>query len=35
MRHRDYVSDGMEILKWPPLGDARKVYEALGEVRVG
>jgi hypothetical protein len=35
MRHPDYVSDGMEILKWPPLGDARKVYEAMAEVRTG
>jgi hypothetical protein len=35
MRHPDYVSDGMEILKWPLLGDARKIYEAMAEVRTG
>ena len=35
MRHPEYVSDGMEILKWPLLGDARKVYEAMSEVRAG
>ncbi len=35
MRHPDYVADGMEILKWPPLGDVRKVYEAMAEVRAG
>jgi hypothetical protein len=29
------VSDGMEILKWPALGDARKIYEAMAEVRAG
>jgi aryl-alcohol dehydrogenase-like predicted oxidoreductase len=35
MRHPDYVSDGLEILKWAPLGDARKAYDAMSEVRVG
>ena len=35
MRHPDYVSDGLEILKWPPLGDVRKIYEAMREVRAG
>jgi hypothetical protein len=35
MRHPDYVSDGMEILKWPLLGDVRKIYEAMAEVRTG
>ncbi len=29
MRHPDYVSDGLEVLRWPPLGDARAVYEAM------
>ena len=35
MRHPDYVSDGMEILKWAPLGDSRKIYDAMAEVRAG
>jgi hypothetical protein len=34
MRDSDYVSDGLEILKWAPLGDAHKAYQAMGEVRV-
>jgi len=33
MRHPDYVSDALEVMKWPPLGQARAVYEALAEVR--
>jgi hypothetical protein len=33
MRHPDYVSDGLEVLAWPPLADVRKVYGAMGEVR--
>jgi len=33
MRHPDYVSDGLEVLKWPPLGDVRKIYEATRSVR--
>jgi hypothetical protein len=35
MRHPDYVVDGVEVLKWSPLGDTRKVYEAMREVRAG
>jgi hypothetical protein len=35
MRHPEYVSDGMEILKWASLADIRKMYEAMSEVRVG
>jgi hypothetical protein len=35
MRHPDYVVDGLEVLKWSPLGDTRKVYEAMREVRAG
>ena len=34
MRHPEYVEDGMEILKWPPLSDVRKIFEAMREVRV-
>ena len=33
MRHPDYVSDGLEVLKWSPLGDVRRIYEAVREVR--
>ena len=33
MRDPAYVEDGMGILEWPPLGDARKIYEAMAEVR--
>jgi len=33
MRHPDYVSDGLEVLKWSPLGDVRRIYEAMREVR--
>jgi uncharacterized protein len=35
MRHPDYVADGMEVLKWSPLGDVRRIYEAMREVRAG
>ena len=35
MRHPDYVADGMEILKWPPLPDVAKLYRAMADVRVG
>jgi uncharacterized protein YyaL (SSP411 family)/aryl-alcohol dehydrogenase-like predicted oxidoreductase len=35
MRHADYVTDGLEILKWAPLGNAHKIYEAMTEVRIG
>ena len=35
MRHPDYVSDGLEVLKWPPLGDAGRVYSAMRDVRAG
>jgi hypothetical protein len=35
MRHPDYVSDGLEVLKWPPVGDVRRIYEAMREVRAG
>jgi hypothetical protein len=35
MRHPDYVADGMEVLKWPALGDVRRIYEAMRDVRVG
>jgi aryl-alcohol dehydrogenase-like predicted oxidoreductase len=35
MRHPDYVTDGLEALKWPPLGDVRRIYEAMRGVRVG
>jgi uncharacterized protein YyaL (SSP411 family)/aryl-alcohol dehydrogenase-like predicted oxidoreductase len=35
MRHPTYVSDGMAILGWPPLRDARPIYEAMRQVRVG
>ncbi|HSB73679.1 MAG TPA: aldo/keto reductase [Candidatus Methylomirabilis sp.] len=34
MRDPEYVEDGMEILKWPPLSEVRKIYEAVREVRV-
>ncbi len=34
MRHPDYVADALEILKWPPLGDARKVYDSIREIRL-
>jgi hypothetical protein len=34
MRHLDYVADALEILKWPPLGDARKVYDSIREIRL-
>mgnify|MGYP005812818223 CR=1 FL=1 len=33
MRHPDYVADALEVLRWPPLGDVRKIYEAMREVR--
>jgi hypothetical protein len=33
MRHPDYVSDGMEVLKWPPPGNVRKVYAGVAEMR--
>ena len=33
MRHPDYVSDGMEVLKWPPPGNVRKVYAEMPEMR--
>ena len=33
MRHPDYVTDGMDVLKWSPLGDVRRIYEAMREVR--
>jgi aryl-alcohol dehydrogenase-like predicted oxidoreductase len=33
MRHPDYVPDGLEVLKWSPLGDVRRIYEAVREVR--
>ena len=35
MRHPDYVADGMEILKWPPLPDVAKLYRAMADVRIG
>jgi hypothetical protein len=35
MRHPDYVVDGLDVLKWSPLGDTRKVYDAMREVRAG
>jgi uncharacterized protein len=35
MRHPDYVADGMEVLKWPPLGGVRKIYDSLAELSVG
>jgi hypothetical protein len=35
MRHPDYVSDALEVLRWPPVGDVRKIYEAMREVRAG
>jgi uncharacterized protein len=35
MRHPDYVADGLEVLKWSPLGDVRRIYEAMREVRAG
>jgi aryl-alcohol dehydrogenase-like predicted oxidoreductase len=34
MRHPAYVEDGMEVLKWPPLADVRKTYEAMRQVRL-
>ncbi len=34
MRHPDYVADGMEILKWPPLPDVAKLYRAMADVRI-
>jgi hypothetical protein len=34
MRHPAYVADGLEILKWSPLGNVRAIYEAMSEVRV-
>jgi uncharacterized protein YyaL (SSP411 family)/aryl-alcohol dehydrogenase-like predicted oxidoreductase len=33
MRHPDYVSDGLEVLKWAPLGNVRAIYDAMSEVR--
>jgi uncharacterized protein len=33
MRHPDYVADGLEVLRWAPLGDARRIYEAMGQLR--
>jgi len=35
MRHPDYVADGMEILRWPPLPDAVRLYRAVAELRIG
>jgi hypothetical protein len=35
MRHPDYVSDGLDVLKWPPVGDVRRIYEAMRELRAG
>ncbi len=35
MRHPDYVSDALEVLRWAPLGDARKIFEVMREVRAG
>ncbi len=29
MRTPAYVTDSLEVLRWPPLPDARKIYEAL------
>jgi uncharacterized protein YyaL (SSP411 family)/aryl-alcohol dehydrogenase-like predicted oxidoreductase len=34
MRHPAYVEDGMEVLKWPPLADVRKTFEAMRQVRL-
>ncbi|MBI4537761.1 MAG: DUF255 domain-containing protein [candidate division NC10 bacterium] len=34
MRHPDYVADGMEVLKWPPLPDVAKLYRAVAEARI-
>jgi aryl-alcohol dehydrogenase-like predicted oxidoreductase len=34
MRRPEYVEDGMEILKWPPLPDTAKLYRAVAEVRL-
>jgi hypothetical protein len=35
MRHPDYVEDGLEVLRWAPLADVRKVYDALASARIG
>jgi aryl-alcohol dehydrogenase-like predicted oxidoreductase len=35
MRHPDYVADGMEVLRWAPLGDARKIYDGVAAGRIG
>jgi uncharacterized protein YyaL (SSP411 family)/aryl-alcohol dehydrogenase-like predicted oxidoreductase len=35
MRHPDYVADGMEILKWPPLPDPAKLFAAVRDARIG
>jgi hypothetical protein len=33
MRRPAYVTDGMAILAWPPLPDARTIFEAVRSQR--